>query len=117
MVMRSDFFRIAVFYTAKLTNIISLISNFAGLAQTMQGETDMKNGIPTKKAHGIRWFRSIMMATAGILGLQGGAISGAVAATQATYYVSPSGSDLNPGTLDAAVPNCHEGDQYRANRQ
>jgi hypothetical protein len=36
-----------------------------------------------------------------ILGLQGAIISGVFAATQATYYVSPSGSDANAGTLAA----------------
>jgi hypothetical protein len=36
-----------------------------------------------------------------ILGLWTGGFSGAIAAIQATYYVSPSGSDANAGTFEA----------------
>jgi hypothetical protein len=63
----------------------------------------MKKNISIKKACRYRWFRPVIMAVAAvcILGLQGATFSGAAAATQATYYVSPSGSDANAGTLAA----------------
>jgi hypothetical protein len=50
-----------------------------------------------------RWFRSLTMAIAAacITGLPVVAIGITTAAVQVTYYVSPSGSDTNVGTLDA----------------
>jgi hypothetical protein len=49
------------------------------------------------------WFRPLIkvLALVCIIGLQGGSISGAAAAVQATYYLSPSGNDANTGTLEA----------------
>jgi len=63
----------------------------------------MNSAVSIKNAYSKRWFRPAMIAEAAIciLGLQGATISGAAAATQATYYVSPSGNDAGAGTLAA----------------
>ena len=66
-------------------------------------EVEMHKAIFIKKGCGNPWFQSAMMsmAAACVIGLPGAAISGATAATQATYYVSPSGDDANIGILAA----------------
>ena len=63
----------------------------------------MKVTVSTKNACAIWGMRPVIYALAAIciIGLQGRNISDAAAAVQATYYLSPSGSDANAGTLDA----------------